>query len=76
MPSPRAALPAQVAYATKKTLTAVKGISEAKADKIVEAASKLVDMGFTTVRMIPGGLAGLSEREAGLEPPPHHWHPS
>ena len=40
----------QVAYATKKALLAVKGISEAKADKLVAAAAKLVDMGFTTVR--------------------------
>ena len=37
-----------VAYAPKKALLAIKGISEAKADKILNEASKLVPMGFTT----------------------------
>ncbi|GAB6021087.1 recombinase rad51 [Chamberlinius hualienensis] len=37
-----------VAYAPKKQLLTIKGISEAKADKIVAEASKLVPMGFTT----------------------------
>lgn len=37
-----------VAYVPKKTLLAVKGISEAKADKIIAEAAKLVPMGFTT----------------------------
>jgi DNA repair protein RAD51 len=37
-----------VAYATKKDLCAIKGISEAKADKIQAEALKLVPMGFTT----------------------------
>eukprot|EP00742_Colponemidia_sp_Colp-10_P008412 GILJ01009111.1.p1 GENE.GILJ01009111.1~~GILJ01009111.1.p1 ORF type:complete len:364 (-),score=60.00 GILJ01009111.1:166-1182(-) len=37
-----------VAYSTKKFLLTIKGISEAKADKLIEAASKLVPMGFTT----------------------------
>jgi DNA repair protein RAD51 len=37
-----------VAYSTKKFLMAVKGISEAKADKLHAEASKLVPMGFTT----------------------------
>lgn len=50
-----------VAYSTKKQLLAIKGISEAKADKLLESggsrfhsrglicvASKLVPMGFTT----------------------------
>ena len=37
-----------VAYATNKMLTKVKGISDAKADKITAAATKLVPMGFTT----------------------------
>lgn len=35
-----------VAYATKKMLIAVKGISEAKADKIMQAAAQQVPMGF------------------------------
>eukprot|EP00184_Porphyridium_aerugineum_P006950 CAMPEP_0184693914 /NCGR_PEP_ID=MMETSP0313-20130426/2016_1 /TAXON_ID=2792 /ORGANISM="Porphyridium aerugineum, Strain SAG 1380-2" /LENGTH=366 /DNA_ID=CAMNT_0027152089 /DNA_START=99 /DNA_END=1199 /DNA_ORIENTATION=- len=37
-----------VAYATKKTLLAVKGISEAKAEKISAEAVKLVHMGFVS----------------------------
>jgi len=41
-----------VAFATKKALLAVKGISEAKADKIMTAAASLVPMGFTTATEI------------------------
>ncbi|XP_033638717.1 DNA repair protein RAD51 homolog A-like [Asterias rubens] len=37
-----------VAYSTKKELCNIKGISEAKADKILNEAMKLVPMGFTT----------------------------
>lgn len=37
-----------VAYTPKKNLLLVKGISEAKADKIHEEAAKLVPLGFTT----------------------------
>eukprot|EP00002_Diphylleia_rotans_P038194 TRINITY_DN865_c0_g1_i1.p1 TRINITY_DN865_c0_g1~~TRINITY_DN865_c0_g1_i1.p1 ORF type:complete len:337 (-),score=71.08 TRINITY_DN865_c0_g1_i1:192-1202(-) len=37
-----------VAYTTKKVLLNVKGVSEAKADKLLAEASKLVPMGFTT----------------------------
>uniref|UniRef100_M3YAX6 DNA repair protein RAD51 homolog n=1 Tax=Mustela putorius furo TaxID=9669 RepID=M3YAX6_MUSPF len=37
-----------VAYAPKKELINIKGISEAKADKILTEAAKLVPMGFTT----------------------------
>lgn len=37
-----------VAYTPKKNLLAIKGISEAKADKIIAEAAKLVPMGFTT----------------------------
>lgn len=40
---------AQVAYSTKKMLVTIKGISEAKAEKFVAEAAKLVDMGFCTV---------------------------
>ena len=35
-----------VAYSTKKALLAIKGISEAKADKILAEAAKIVPMGF------------------------------
>lgn len=37
-----------VAFATRRKLSEVKGISEAKAAKIQEACSKMVHMGFTT----------------------------
>ncbi len=37
-----------VAYAPKKALILIKGISEVKADKIQNEAAKLVPMGFTT----------------------------
>jgi len=37
-----------VAFAVKKQLIAIKGISEAKADKIQKEAEKLVQMGFVT----------------------------
>ncbi|KAI5479220.1 hypothetical protein MNV49_003914 [Pseudohyphozyma bogoriensis] len=37
-----------VAFTPKKALLAVKGISDAKADKILMQATKLVPMGFTT----------------------------
>lgn len=37
-----------VAFAPKKALLGIKGISEAKADKILAEATKLVPMGFTT----------------------------
>ncbi len=38
----------RVAYATRKALTSIKGISEAKADKLLNEASKIIPMGFTT----------------------------
>jgi len=41
-----------IAYSTKKTLAAVKNISEAKADKLLAEATKLVPMGFTTASEI------------------------
>lgn len=37
-----------VAFTPKKQLLTIKGISEAKADKVLAAAAKLVPMGFTT----------------------------
>ncbi|POY72459.1 DNA repair protein RAD51 [Rhodotorula taiwanensis] len=37
-----------VAYTPKKLLCQVKGISEAKADKIISQVSKMIPMGFTT----------------------------
>lgn len=37
-----------IVYAPKKNLLAIKGISEAKADKVLAEAQKLVPTGFTT----------------------------
>eukprot|EP00268_Persea_americana_P057760 TRINITY_DN6939_c0_g1_i1.p1 TRINITY_DN6939_c0_g1~~TRINITY_DN6939_c0_g1_i1.p1 ORF type:complete len:267 (-),score=64.66 TRINITY_DN6939_c0_g1_i1:2714-3514(-) len=37
-----------VAYSPRKDLLQIKGISDAKVDKIIEAASKLVPLGFTS----------------------------
>ncbi|KAG0353524.1 DNA repair protein-like protein RAD51-like protein A [Gamsiella multidivaricata] len=37
-----------IAFTPKKTLLTIKGISEAKAEKIITEASRLVPMGFTT----------------------------
>ena len=37
-----------IAYTPKKTVLCIKGISEARADKILSEAAKLVPMGFTT----------------------------
>ena len=37
-----------IVYAPKKNLLAIKGISEAKADKIMAEGQKLVPTGFTT----------------------------
>ena len=37
-----------VAFTPKKALINVKGLSEAKVDKIVEAAQKIVNLGFQT----------------------------
>lgn len=37
-----------IAYTPKKALITIKGISEAKAEKLLEAAMKLVPLGFCT----------------------------
>jgi len=39
---------ASVAHTPKKTLLAIKGLSEATAEKVLNEASKLVPVGFTT----------------------------
>ncbi|KAI9245218.1 Rad51-domain-containing protein [Phascolomyces articulosus] len=37
-----------IAYSPKKSLLTIKGLSEAKVDKILKEASNMVDLGFTT----------------------------
>lgn len=39
-----------IAFTPKKTLINVKGLSEGKIDKILEASHSLVEMGFSTAR--------------------------
>jgi DNA repair protein RAD51 len=39
-----------IAFTPKKALVLVKGLSEGKVDKIIEAAHLLVDMGFSTAK--------------------------
>ncbi|XP_068663858.1 DNA repair protein RAD51 homolog isoform X2 [Aristolochia californica] len=41
-----------VVYSPRKDLLHIKGISEAKVDKIIEAASKLVPLGFTSASQL------------------------
>ncbi|PKU60659.1 DNA repair protein RAD51 like [Dendrobium catenatum] len=41
-----------IAYSPRKELLQIKGISEAKVDKIIEAASKLVPLGFTSASQL------------------------
>ncbi|KAI3856275.1 hypothetical protein MKW92_048442 [Papaver armeniacum] len=41
-----------VAYSPRKELLLIKGISDAKVDKIIEAASKLVPLGFTSASQL------------------------
>lgn len=48
-----------VAYAPKKNLLAIKGISDAKAEKILQAATKLVVMGFKSATEIHQARANI-----------------
>nr|CAB3490338.1 unnamed protein product [Digitaria exilis] len=41
-----------VAYTPRKDLVQIKGISEAKVDKIIEAATKIVPLGFTSASQL------------------------
>ncbi|CAD5121500.1 DgyrCDS10004 [Dimorphilus gyrociliatus] len=54
-----------VAYAPKKQLLSIKGISEAKADKILAEATKLVPMGFTTASEIHQKRADIIQLTTG-----------
>jgi DNA repair protein RAD51 len=54
-----------VAFAPKKHILAVKGISEAKADKIIEAAAKIVPMGFTTATELSNKRANIIKLTTG-----------
>ncbi|KAK3858201.1 hypothetical protein Pcinc_034853 [Petrolisthes cinctipes] len=54
-----------VAFAPKKALLGIKGISEAKADKILAEATKLVPMGFTTATEFHQKRADLVQLTTG-----------
>ncbi|KAI9471955.1 MAG: DNA repair protein RAD51 [Benjaminiella poitrasii] len=41
-----------VAFSPRKVILAIKGISEAKADKLITAATKMVNLGFTTAQNV------------------------
>jgi len=59
-----------VAMSTKKALCDIKGISEAKADKLIDAAGKLVPMGFSTateVHQQRGEIIQISTGSAELD---------
>ncbi|KAG0257137.1 recombinase rad51 [Actinomortierella ambigua] len=54
-----------IAYTPKKNLLAIKGISEAKADKIIVEASKLIPMGFTTATEFHARRSGMIQITTG-----------
>jgi DNA repair protein RAD51 len=54
-----------VAFATRRALMAIKGISENKADKIIEGAGKLVPMGFTTATAFNVARADIIQLSTG-----------
>ncbi|KAK7070461.1 recombinase rad51 [Halocaridina rubra] len=54
-----------IAFAPKKALLSIKGISEAKADKIAGEVSKLVPMGFTTATEFHQKRADLVQLTTG-----------
>jgi DNA repair protein RAD51 len=54
-----------VAYASKKDLVAIRGLSDAKVDKITESACKLVPMGFTSARQLHEQRAELIQITTG-----------
>jgi len=56
-----------VAYATKKSLSSVKGISEVKADKLLAEASKIVPMGFTTAATISHNRSEMIQITTGAK---------
>ncbi|CAO3568349.1 unnamed protein product [Mortierella alpina] len=54
-----------IAFTPKKALLTIKGISEAKADKILAEASKLVPMGFTTATDFHQRRSGMIQITTG-----------
>ena len=54
-----------LAFTTKKVLIEIKGISEGKADKLLEAAHKIVPLGFTTATEAHATRAELIQISTG-----------
>ncbi|EFA02866.1 DNA repair protein RAD51 homolog 1 [Tribolium castaneum] len=54
-----------IAYTPKKVLGAIKGISEAKVDKLLAEAAKFVNMGFTTATDIHRRRANIIQLTTG-----------
>ncbi|KAF9169348.1 recombinase rad51 [Entomortierella chlamydospora] len=54
-----------IAFTPKKTLLTIKGISEAKADKILTEASRLIPMGFTTATEFHERRSGMLQITTG-----------
>ncbi|KAG0378901.1 MAG: putative DNA repair protein RAD51 [Linnemannia gamsii] len=54
-----------IAFTPKKTLLTIKGISEAKADKIITEACRLVPMGFTTATEFHQRRSGMLKITTG-----------
>lgn len=54
-----------VAYSPKKDLLQIKGLSEAKVEKIMEAASKLVPMGFTSASQLHAQRSEIIQISSG-----------
>lgn len=62
----------QVVYTPRRTLEAIKGLSEVEVTKLLEAGGKLVELGFTTVRGGAGRGASPPRASTDPRPPPPH----
>jgi DNA repair protein RAD51 len=56
-----------LAYAAKKELANIKGLSDAKVEKLQEAAFKLVPMGFTTASVVAEQRAEMIQITTGCK---------
>ncbi|KAI9123072.1 hypothetical protein K1719_005961 [Acacia pycnantha] len=56
-----------VAFSPRKDLLQIKGISDAKVDKIIEAASKLVPLGFTSAAQLHAQRLAIIQVTSGSE---------
>ncbi|XP_054807615.1 DNA repair protein RAD51 homolog isoform X2 [Prosopis cineraria] len=56
-----------VAFSPRKDLLQIKGISDAKVDKIIEAASKLVPLGFTSAAQLHSQRLAIIQITSGSE---------